>query len=74
MRTESWTNKQAALQFYQGHGRSITLTVNMLSYLEKTTLKQWWNESFPDRKKYCVSCGAMVEEPQRASCYTEQVQ
>lgn len=55
--------KQAALQFYQDHGRSITLTVNMLGYPGKTTFKQWLNEAFPDRKKYCVSGGAMVEYP-----------
>ena len=53
--------KQAALQFYQEHGRSITLTVNTLGYPGKTTFKQWLNEAFPDRKKYCVSGGAMVE-------------
>lgn len=56
--------KQAALQFYQDHGRSITLTVNMLGYPGKSTFKQWLNEAFPDRKKYCVSGGAMVEYPQ----------
>lgn len=56
--------KQAALQFYQDHGRSITLTVTMLGYPGKTTFKQWLNEAFPDRKKYCVSGGAMVEYPQ----------
>lgn len=56
--------KQAALQFYQDHGRSITLTVNMLGYPGKTTFKQWLNEAFPDRKKYCVSGGVMVEYPQ----------
>lgn len=56
--------KQAALQFYQDHGRSITLTVNMLGYPEKTTFKQWLNEAFLDCKKYCVSGGVMVEYSQ----------
>lgn len=60
----SEAQKQAALQFYQDHGRSITLTVTVLGYPGKTTFKQWLNEAFPDRKKYCVSGGAMVEYPQ----------
>lgn len=53
--------KQAALQFYQDHGRSITLTVNMLGYPGNTIFKQWLNEAFPDRKKYCICGGTMVE-------------
>lgn len=56
--------KQAALQFYQEHGRSITLTVKILGYPGKTTFKRWLNDAFPDRKKHCVSGGAMVEYPQ----------
>ena len=44
---------------------SVTLTVNKLGYPGKTTFKQWLNEAFPDRKKYCVSGGAMVEFSQR---------
>ena len=66
LRSEKYTEdqKQTALQFYQEHGRSITLTVNMLGYPGKTTFKRWLNEVFPDRKKYCVSGGAMVEFPQ----------
>ena len=36
----------------------------MLGYPGKTTFKRWLNEAFPDRKKYCVSGGAMVEFPQ----------
>ena len=66
LRSEKYTEdqKQTALQFYQEHGRSITLTVNMLGYPGKTTFKRWLNEAFPDRKKYCVSGGAMVEFPQ----------
>lgn len=56
--------KQTAQQFYQEHGRSVTLTVNVLGNLGKTTFKRWLNEAFPVRKKYCVSGGAMVEFPQ----------
>ena len=55
--------KQAALQFYQDHSRSITLTVKVLGYPGKTTFKQWLNAVFLDREKYCVSSGAMVEYP-----------
>lgn len=29
-----------------------------------TTLKEWVNEAFPNRKKYCISGGAMVKFPQ----------
>lgn len=56
--------KQIALKFYQEHGRSITLTVNVLGYPGRTTFKRWLNEAFPDRKKYCISGGAMIEFPQ----------
>ena len=59
LRSEKYTEdqKQTALQFYQEHGRSITLTVNVLGYPGKTTFKRWLNEAFPDRKKYCVLGG-----------------
>lgn len=56
--------KQAALKFYRDYSRSITLTINMLGYPEKNTFKQWLNEAFPDRKKYCVFGGGMVEYSQ----------
>lgn len=56
--------KQSTLQFYKQHGRSITLTVKILGYPGKTTFKRWLNEAFPDRKKYCVSVGTLVQYPQ----------
>lgn len=49
--------KQAALQFYQDHGRSITLTVNMLDYPGKTTLHQW--------KKQLLCQGPCVTMPKK---------
>ena len=56
--------KRIALEFYQEHGRSFTLTVRALGYPGMTTLKEWVNEAFPNRKKYCISGGAMVKFPQ----------
>ena len=56
--------KRIALEFYQEHGRSFTLTVRALGYPGMTTLKVWVNEAFPNRKKYCISGGAMVKFPQ----------
>lgn len=56
--------KQAALQFYLEHGHSIKHTIETLGYPGKTTFKLRLNEAYPDRKKYCVSGGAMVEFPQ----------
>lgn len=56
--------KRIALEFYQEHGRSFTLTVRALGYPGVTTLKEWVNEAFPNRKKYCISGGAMVKFPQ----------
>ena len=44
--------------------RSITLTVNVLGYPGKSTFKRWLNKAFPNRKKYCISGGAMIEFPQ----------
>ena len=56
--------KEAALEFYMTHGRSIKYTVESLGYPEESTFKRWLNEAYPDREKYCVSGGAMVEYPQ----------
>ena len=56
--------KQAALQYYADHGRSIVVTIEALGYPSKSTLKEWLNKAYPDREKYCVSGGAMVEYPQ----------
>lgn len=36
--------KRIALEFYQEHGRSFTLTVRALGYPGMTTLKEWVNE------------------------------
>lgn len=58
------SDKQAALQYYQENGNSIVETIQALGYPGKTTFKEWLNEAYPDRKKYCVSGGAMVEYPQ----------
>ena len=56
--------KEAALEFYMTHGRSIKYTVESLGYPGESTFKRWLNKAYPDRKKYCVSGGAMVEYPQ----------
>ena len=56
--------KEAALEFYMTHGRSIKYTVESLGYPGESTFKRWLNEAYPDREKYCVSGGAMVEYPQ----------
>ena len=56
--------KEAALEFYTTHGRSIKYTVMSLGYPGESTFKRWLNEAYPDREKYCVSGGAMVEYPQ----------
>ena len=56
--------KRIALEFYQEHGRSFTLTVRALGYTGMTTLKKWVNEVFPNRKKYCVSGEVIVKFPQ----------
>ena len=56
--------KEAALEFYRTHGQSIQHTIASLGYPGKTTFKTWLNEDYPDREKYCVSSGAMVEYPQ----------
>lgn len=53
--------KQAALQFYQEHGCSITLTINTLGYPGESTLKRWLNEAFPNRKKHCIAGGAVIK-------------
>ena len=55
--------KEAALEFYRTHGQSIQHTIVSLGYPGKTTFKTWLNEAYPDREKYCVSGGAMVEYP-----------
>lgn len=60
----STEQKQAALSFYTEHGRSITYTIKTLGYPSTTLFKMWLNEAFPDRKKRCVSGGAMVEYSQ----------
>ena len=60
----SESEKKSALQYYQEHGESIIVTIKALGYPSKTTFKRWLNEAFPDRKKYCVSGGAMVKFPQ----------
>ncbi len=36
----------------------------MYTYEQRITAKRWLNDAFPDRKKHCVSGGAMVEYPQ----------
>lgn len=56
--------KQKALQYYWEHGQSIKHTIAALGYPSQTVFKQWLNTAYPDRKKYCVSGGAMVEFPQ----------
>lgn len=53
--------KQAALQFYQEHGCSIALTINTLGYPGESTFKRWLNEAFPNRKKHCISGGAVIK-------------
>lgn len=53
--------KRAALKFYTEHGRSITYTIKTLGYPSVTLFKIWLDEAFPNRKKRCVSGGAMVE-------------
>lgn len=60
----STEQKQAALSFYTEHGRSIAYTIKTLGYPSTTLFKMWLNEAFPDRKKRCVSGGAMVEYSQ----------
>lgn len=39
------------------------MTIKALGYPSKSTFKRWLNEAFPNRKKYCISGGAMVEFP-----------
>lgn len=56
--------KQTALGYYLEHGGGITFTVNSLGYPSKTIFKEWLNEAYPERKKHCVSGGAIVEYPQ----------
>ncbi len=60
----SEAEKRKALQYYQEHGQSIVVTIKALGYPSESTFKRWLNEAFPDRKKYCVSGGAMIEFPQ----------
>lgn len=60
----SESEKKRALQYYQEHGESIIVTIKALGYPSKSTFKRWLNEAFPNRKKYCVSGGAMVKFPQ----------
>jgi transposase InsO family protein/transposase-like protein len=60
----SKTQKQAALKHYMEHGRCITYTIKTIGYPSATLFKSWLDEAFPDRKKRCVSGGAMVEYPQ----------
>ena len=60
----SESEKRKALRYYQEHGRSIVVTIKSLGYPSESTFKRWLNEAFPDRKKYCVSGGAMIEFPQ----------
>lgn len=60
----SESEKKRALQYYQEHGESIIVTIKALGYPSKSTFKRWLNEAFPNRKKYCISGGAMVKFPQ----------
>ena len=55
--------KQEALNFYMEHGCSIKYTVESLGYPSKSTFKRWLNDAIPNREKYCVSGGAMIECP-----------
>lgn len=61
----SQEQKDRALKYYMEHGQSITDTIKHLGYPGKTTFKQWLNEAYPDRQKYCVSGGRMIEYPQK---------
>lgn len=56
--------KQTALQHYVSHGRCASQTMKDLGYPSPPIFRKWLNEAFPDRKKRCISGGAMVECPQ----------
>lgn len=56
--------KQIAMQYYWEHGQSIVCTIRHLGYPSSTTFKHWLNEAYPERTKYCISGGAMIEYPQ----------
>lgn len=56
--------KNAALQYYCSHGRSIVDTIKHMGYPGRTTFKKWLNEAYLDRNKYCISGGTMVKYPQ----------
>ena len=53
--------KQAALKHYTEHGRCITYTLESLGYPSATLFKNWLDKAFSDRKKRCVSGGAMIK-------------
>ena len=56
--------KQHAIQHYLNHGKSISFTTRELGYPSRTLLIRWLNDAIPDRRKRCVSGGAVVECPQ----------
>lgn len=53
--------KEAALNYYLEHGQNITKATKALGYPHRDTLSEWIDEAIPDRKRHCVSGGAMIE-------------
>ena len=56
--------KSAALKHYEEHGRCVTFTIKELGYPSPRLMRVWIDEAFPNRKKRCVTGGAMIEYPQ----------
>lgn len=53
--------RNAAVEHYLEHGRSISQTIKTLGYPHRETLREWINEIAPNELKVCVKSHAVIK-------------